>query len=699
MPPLNNWRLVWPPALLPEPTSATLLIYRCVSVSQPNTSSSPQGVAFATIIGLNSADSIVLTRRLIDLVLGTLVLVLLIVAILPRTLGNPAGIGLAVSAGVLIILGARRLCQRGHPRWAMWVLASTFWVVLGSLASVSQKPPILAFPMIGLLPAVAVVTGVRSALGFGVSFVILVGGLTLGREAGVGLPVLFPGRPMGEILPMMAGMLIAVLPLTIVLRSIAASQERMRSFAEIGADRYWETDAEHRFTEYWGRNLTQAELQQRIGRRPWEIYPTADADALQLIEAYRRLINAHQPISNFEFRLVEAEERAVWMSVSGVPIIDARGQFLGYRGCTTDVSWRKQKEAELEAARQAAESAALAKSDFLANMGHEIRTPMNAVLGMSHLALQTELTPRQREYLTKIQSSGQHLMSLITDILDFSKGESGQLEIERAPFHLKGMLARVEGLVREKAAAKGLALAFDVAAEVPEVLVGDVGRLGQILVNYTSNAVKFTERGEIRVALSVRERKADAVLLHAAVTDTGMGLTPEQMGRMFQHFHQADTSTTRRFGGVGLGLSISKKLAELMGGEVGVQSVHGQGSTFWFTAWLDVGTPDMLAQPDAVDDLRGGTLYQAHPVAASSAASALPLAIDETQLGEVTQRLRALLFDMDSEAADWFQAHISLLEAAYPSHAKAIREALEAFEFDLAVKCLDAAVAARNAAP
>lgn len=691
----------WPPAQLPEPSAATVLGHH--PVSHPTTSSPPQGTAPATIIGLNSADSIVLTRRLIDLILGALALVLVAIVVMSHTLANPKGFGMAASVGVVIILGARSLCQRGHPRLAMWVLALTFWVVLGALASVAQKPPMTALPLLGLLPAVAVVVGIRPAIGLGASFVALIGAFTLARDAGVGLPVLFPGKPVGDILPMVMALLISVLPLSIVLRSIAASQERMRSFAEISADRYWETDAEYRYTAFWGRDLTEAELRQRLGRTPWEANPTTDPETLRLIADYRLKLAARQPFKDFEYRHVDTHNGVVWtMSVSSVPMLNARGEFIGYRGCTRDISWRKQKEAELEAARQAAESAALAKSDFLANMSHEIRTPMNAILGMSHLLLNTEMTPRQREYLAKIQSSGQHLLGLITDILDFSKGESGKLGIERAPFQLTGLLARVEGLVRQKAAAKGLALTFDVAPDVPEVLVGDAGRVGQILVNYTNNAVKFTERGEIRVALSVRERTADAVLLHAAVTDTGIGLTPDQIGRMFQHFHQADTSTTRRFGGTGLGLSISKKLAELMGGEVGVQSVHGQGSTFWFTVWLDAGTRDMLTEPNGVDDLWPAPLDQAPDAAPSPAtapAPALTLAIDETQLGEVTQRLRDLLSDMDSEAADWFEAHANLLDGAYPGHAKSVREALEAFEFDLAVKHLDAAVASRNAAP
>ncbi|MFM8769917.1 MAG: ATP-binding protein [Rubrivivax sp.] len=655
-----------------------------------------------TVMGLSSADSVLLTRRLIDLILGALALTLGVTAVMPQALANPKGTALAISVAVLIILAARLLCQRGHPRWAMGVLALTFWMVLGALALVWQKPTVTAFPLLGLLPAVAVVLGIPLAVAMGASFVALVGALTVARDVGVGLPVLFPVRPAGEILPMATALLISALPLTIVLRAISASQERMRAFAEISADRYWETDAEHRFTAYWGRDMSQAELQGRLGRRPWEVYPSQSPEAIEVLETYRQLLDAQQPFMNVEFRQVSADDKVVWLSVSGVPVRGPRGGFIGFRGCTTDITWRKQKEAELEAAREAAESAARAKSDFLANMSHEIRTPMNAILGMSHLVLQTELSARQREYVGKIQSSGQPLLGLVTDILDFSKGESGKLEIECAPFLLADLLSRLEGLVHEKATAKSLPLTMDVAGEVPEVLVADAGRLGQILLNYVHNAIKFTKRGEIRVALSVRERSVDSVLLHAAVTDTGIGLNAEHISRLFQSFQQADTSTTRRFGGTGLGLSISKKLAELMGGEVGVRSTPGQGSTFWFTARLGVGTRDMLSQPKGVDGLFRASVGAAQSdaattVPADAVSTASEMAIEETQLSDLTQRLRELLSDMDSEAADWFQTHARLLESGYPAHAKAVRKALEAFEFDLAVTQLDAAVAERNA--
>ncbi|GHC85918.1 hypothetical protein GCM10007320_31310 [Pseudorhodoferax aquiterrae] len=304
-----------------------------------------------------------------------------------------------------------------------------------------------------------------------------------------------------------------------------------------------------------------------------------------------------------EFRIVLPDGSLRVAQAVGRIERNAQGRATRVTGVHVDVT-------ELARARDEAGAASRAKSDFLANMSHEIRTPMNAIIGMSHLALKTELTPRQRDYIAKIQQSGQHLLGILNDILDFSKVEAGKLDVESTPFDLDGMMATVSGVVAEKATAKNLELVFDVAPDVPQQLVGDPLRLGQILINYVNNAIKFTEQGEVGIVVRVDSlHRAQAntgpqAVLRFEVRDTGIGLSEEQMARLFRSFEQADTSTTRRYGGTGLGLAISKQLAALMGGEVGVRSELGKGSVFWFTARLGLGERRAPAALPLVD-LRG----------------------------------------------------------------------------------------------
>ena len=258
----------------------------------------------------------------------------------------------------------------------------------------------------------------------------------------------------------------------------------------------------------------------------------------------------------------------------------------GVLGWLSDVTEQRAAEDQIRRAKELAEEAAQVKSDFLANMSHEIRTPMNAIIGMSHLVLATELTPRQLDYVKKIQASSQHLLGILNDILDFSKIEAGKLGISTTDFELDKVLENVAALLADKTASKGLELIFDVEPDLPSHFVGDPMRLGQILINYANNAVKFTETGEVHLIVRIQEDLGDEVVLYGAVRDTGIGITAEQQAKLFDRFQQADSSTTRRFGGTGLGLAICKRLAELMGGEVGVESTPGIGSTFWFTARL-----------------------------------------------------------------------------------------------------------------
>jgi len=332
-----------------------------------------------------------------------------------------------------------------------------------------------------------------------------------------------------------------------------------------------------------------------------------DADVKQ----FDRLLAGEIEHYAIDKRFIRKDGEIVYTDLTVSCIRDATGDVLNVLASFQDITERKKMNSDLRARIQEldeaqsamlnmmedldeekakAEAATQAKSDFLANMSHEIRTPMNAVIGLSHLALKTELTPKQQDYLDKIQSSANSLLGIINDILDFSKIEAGKLDIEAVDFNLEDVLENLGSLVTVKAQEKrDLEVLFATEADVPRFLVGDSLRLGQVLLNLCGNAVKFTETGEIVVATRVKSKNGDRLTLQFTVSDTGIGLTEEQIGKLFQSFSQADTSTTRQYGGTGLGLTISKRLVEMMGGKIWVESTPGKGSQFHFTVVFSLG--------------------------------------------------------------------------------------------------------------
>jgi two-component system, sensor histidine kinase and response regulator len=293
-----------------------------------------------------------------------------------------------------------------------------------------------------------------------------------------------------------------------------------------------------------------------------------------------------------EWTYVRKDGQHLRVALSVTAKQDHEGIVNGFLGIAVDITTRHRAETELLKAKEAAEAANRAKSDFLANMSHEIRTPLNAIIGMTELVRDTELDVTQREYLSMVQESGESLLSVINDILDFSKIEAGKLSLERVSFDLRELLGDTMRSLALRAHRKRLELACHVTPVVPALIEGDPHRLRQVVVNLVGNAIKFTERGEVVLDVDVERVNDDELTLHFQVTDTGIGISPDQLHTIFEAFEQADTSTTRRYGGTGLGLAISSRLVDLMGGNVWVESEVERGSTFHFIARFWVASPD-----------------------------------------------------------------------------------------------------------
>lgn len=381
-------------------------------------------------------------------------------------------------------------------------------------------------------------------------------------------------------------------------QGLRASEDRFRRLAEHAPDIIFR----YRVLPAPGPEYISPAVTEVLGYTPEEFFTHAGLE-LRIIHADDRHLFDPEMLARRErraevMRWVHKDGRLIWMEARSVPIFDETGQLVAIEGIARDITLKKQAEDALQQAKEAAEAASRAKSQFLANISHEIRTPLHAVLGMGQLMAATALAPEQQEYVQAIRGSGATLLALLNDILDFSKIEAGRLDLEFLPFDLRDCAAGAIKALAPRAAEKGLELVFDFRPDVPEAVVGDTVRLRQVLLNLLGNAVKFTDTGQVVLGVERASAAGETPTLHFWVGDTGIGIPADKQTLIFEPFTQADGSTTRRYGGTGLGLTIVRRLVELMGGRMWLDSTEGAGSTFHFTARfgtaqlpLSAGTP------------------------------------------------------------------------------------------------------------
>ncbi|MCU7834550.1 MAG: PAS domain S-box protein [gamma proteobacterium symbiont of Taylorina sp.] len=380
------------------------------------------------------------------------------------------------------------------------------------------------------------------------------------------------------------------------------SETRFRDMSEVSNDWMWEVDSQAHYT-YVSSGIIKIlgyEPQEILGKTPFDLMPAEEAKRLQAI--FTKIMaekNTFRALENVNYH---RSGHLVNLSISGIPILSKDGELLGYRGTDKDITKRKEFEQQLQEAKIVAESANQAKSEFLANMSHEIRTPMNGVIGMTNLLLDSPLNEEQYGRTITIKQSAESLLDIINDILDFSKIEAGKLNLESLKFDLGALIENFAESVSFRTNEKQLEFICPVNPVLHRWYRGDPGRIRQILTNLVGNAIKFTEKGEVSVRYKANKENNYSIILCFSISDTGIGLSEEQRQKLFKRFTQADASTTRHFGGSGLGLTISKQLVEMMGGQIGVDSELGKGTNFWFTIKLE--KVDEQATPLDTSDLQ-----------------------------------------------------------------------------------------------
>jgi PAS domain S-box-containing protein len=388
----------------------------------------------------------------------------------------------------------------------------------------------------------------------------------------------------------------------------ALHEERriLRALIDNVPDFMYVKDVESRFVvgnASLARSVGVPGQEQLLGKTDRDFYGKELADAY--LQDDQNVMRTKQPLIDREEECINEKGDKIFLLTTKVPLLDSRGEVTGIVGVGRDITGRLKAEHATQQAKEAAEAASRAKSEFLANMSHEIRTPLNGVIGMTDLALDTDLTAEQREYLETVKMSSDSLLTVINDILDFSKIEAGKIDLEAVDFNLRDCLETTLKTLALRADEKGLELLCEIAPDVPEVVEGDSSRLRQVLANLVGNAIKFTDKGEVALSVQLGIKRGDDRLLRFTVADTGIGIPAEKQKLIFDPFTQADTSTTRKYGGTGLGLTISSRLVNMMGGKIWVESEMGRGTQFHFTVQFEhAGGQTPIETPAAPEILR-----------------------------------------------------------------------------------------------